>query len=133
MNEMKLNTPVMNTAAVSPSAASKASSVYNAASKPAEVNASKATSGKELPPPATNVTGLNREQVQDAVSRINEYVQQTERTLSFRLDEDSGQTVISVYDKASEELIRQIPSELALQLAQKLNDEEPSLLFRAQV
>ena len=53
--------------------------------------------------------------------------------LSFRLDEDSGQTVISVYDKASEELIRQIPSELALQLAQKLNDEEPSLLFRAQV
>src|SRR5690606_15222626 len=133
MNEMKLNTPVVNTAAVSPSAASKASSVYNAASTPAEVNASKATSGKELPPPATNVTGLNREQVQDAVSRINEHVQQTERTLSFRLDEDSGQTVISVYDKASEELIRQIPSELALQLAQKLNDVEPAFWFRAQV
>src|SRR5690606_35493849 len=126
MNEMKLNTPVVSAAAVSPSAASKASSVYNAASKPAEVNASKATSGKELPPPATNVTGLNREQVQDAVSRINEYVQQTERTLSFRLGEDSGQTVISVYDKATDELIRQIPSQLAVQLEQKLKNEERS-------
>ena len=41
--------------------------------------------------------------------------------------------MISVYDKASAELIRQIPSELALELAQKLNDEEPSLLFSAQV
>ena len=73
------------------------------------------------------------EKVQEAVSRINEYVQQSERTLNFQLDEDSGRIIVKVYDKASEELIRQIPSELALELAQKLNDEEPSLLFSAQV
>lgn len=90
-------------------------------------------SGKELPPVAENRAEVSSDKVREAVSRINEYVQQSERTLDFKLDESSGQTVISVYDKASEELIRQIPGELALELAQKLNDEEPSLLFSAQV
>ena len=90
-------------------------------------------SGKELPPVAESQAEVSSDKVREAVSRINEYVQQTERTLDFKLDENSGKTVISVYDKASAELIRQIPSELALELAQKLNDEEPSLLFSAQV
>ncbi|GGY39467.1 hypothetical protein GCM10011297_10840 [Bacterioplanes sanyensis] len=90
-------------------------------------------SGKTLPPEGDKVEALSKEQVQDAVSRINEYVQQSERTLDFQLDEDSGKTIIRVYDSQSSELIRQIPSELALELARKLNDEEPSLLFSAQV
>lgn len=72
-------------------------------------------------------------QVSDAVSKIKEYVQQTERTLDFRVDEDSGQTVVSVLDKSSQKLIRQIPNELALELAQRLNDEEPFNIFKAQV
>jgi flagellar protein FlaG len=91
------------------------------------------SSGKELPPATEDQAEVSSDKVREAVSRINEYVQQSERTLDFKLDESSGQTVISVYDKASEELIRQIPGELALELAQKLNDEEPSLLFSAQV
>ena len=90
-------------------------------------------SGKELPPVAESQAEVSSDKVREAVSRINEYVQQSERTLDFKLDESSGQTVISDFDKASEELIRQIPGELALELAQKLNDEEPSLLFSAQV
>ncbi len=90
-------------------------------------------SGNSLPVTANDVAELSSDQVKEAVSRINEYIQQTDRVLDFQLDEDSGKTVIRVYDKASEELIRQIPSELALELAQKLNDEEPSLLFSAQV
>jgi flagellar protein FlaG len=94
------------------------------------------TTGKDLPA-AGNQGQSNavpdQQQVQEAISRINEYVQQSERTLDFQLDESSGETIIRVYDKQSEELIRQIPSELALELAQKLNDEEPSLLFSAQV
>ncbi|MBE0483330.1 MAG: flagellar protein FlaG [Bacterioplanes sp.] len=88
-------------------------------------------SGKSLPPETTEV--MSRSDVEDAVSRINDFVQKSQRTLNFQLDEDSGQTVIRVYDKESAELIRQIPGELALELARKLNDEEPSLLFSAQV
>jgi len=93
-------------------------------------------SGKVMPKEETEgkeLAAIEPEQVQDAVSRINEYVQQSERSLEFRMDDTSGRTVIKVFDKQSDELIRQIPSELALELAQKLNDEEPSLLFSAQV
>lgn len=90
-------------------------------------------SGKKLPPNVERIADVSEEQVKDAVSKLNEYVQSTERTLDFQLDEDSGKTIIKVFDKTSSELIRQIPNELALELAQNLNDEEPSLLFSAQV
>ena len=90
-------------------------------------------SGKELPQNVKPIAEASEEQVKDAVSKLNDYVQSTERTLDFQMDEDSGKTVIKVYDTLSAELIRQIPNELALELAQNLNDEEPSLLFSAQV
>lgn len=83
--------------------------------------------------PDSELKQASENQVSDAVSKIKEYVQQTERTLDFRVDEDSGQTVVSVLDKSSQKLIRQIPNELALELAQRLNDEEPFNIFKAQV
>lgn len=73
------------------------------------------------------------EELEQAVAKLNEYVQNTERKLNFQLDEEAGLTIIRVYDKQSEELIRQIPSEEAVSLAQKLNQEEPLMLFSAQV
>ena len=93
----------------------------------------KVEGGKDLPLNVKAISTISDEQVKDAVSKLNEYVQSTERTLDFQMDEDSGKTVIKVFDKASSELIRQIPNELALELAQNLNDDEPSLLFSAQV
>lgn len=89
--------------------------------------------GKDLPPVDANLPPLNEVDVQEAVQKLNEYVQNTSRTLDFQVDEDSGKTIVRVFDKDSEELIRQIPGELALELARKLNEEEPSLLFSAQV
>ena len=97
------------------------------------VAGSKVESGKELPQNVKAIAEASDDQVKDAVSKLNDYVQSTERTLDFKMDEDSGKTVIKVYDTLSSELIRQIPNELALELAQNLNDEEPSLLFSAQV
>ena len=85
--------------------------------------------GKELPPKSAE----QQAELTAAVDKLNSYVQSVQRTLDFQLDEDSGKTIIRVYDKESEELIRQIPGELAVELAQKLNEEEPLLLFSAQV
>jgi len=76
---------------------------------------------------------VDKETVETAVSKLNAYVQSTTRTLNFQVDDDSGKTVIKVYDRESDQLIRQIPNELALELARRLNEEEPSLLFEAQV
>ena len=88
-----------------------------------------------------NVTELEKAQeqkaknseVEQAVAKLNDYVQNTQRKLEFQVDEDSGETVVRVYDKHSEQLIRQIPNEEALSLAQRLNQEEPLMLFSASV
>ncbi|MBL4798531.1 MAG: flagellar protein FlaG [Oleispira sp.] len=90
-------------------------------------------SGNGLPANVERIADVSEKQVKEAVSKLNDYVQSTQRTLDFQMDEESGKTVIKVYDTLSAELIRQIPNELALELAQNLNDEEPSLLFSAQV
>ena len=120
------------------SAAQKPVAAVSSGARAYQAEQGAAVSGKDLPqstaPAATAESeAISREKVKEAISKLNDYVQSTERTLDFQLDEDSGQTVIKVFDKQSSELIRQIPDELALTLAQKLNDEEPSLLFSAQV
>lgn len=134
MNEIKANNIAERAqlvAAKAPSAAAKNSST---AARAYENERNAVTeSGKKLPLDVEKIAEVSQEQVKEAVSKLNDYVQSTERTLDFQMDEDSGQTIIKVFDKHSSELIRQIPNELALELAQKLNDEEPSLLFSAQV
>lgn len=92
-------------------------------------------SGKVLPD--SNVVKVAMEadpkEVESAVAKLNDHVQNTSRTLNFQVDDESGKTVIKVYDRESEKLIRQIPNEMVLELARRLNEEEPSLLFKAQV
>lgn len=90
-------------------------------------------SGNIMPPNAQETADARSVEVKEAVSKLNEYVQKTQRDLDFQLDEDSGKTVIRVYDRESEQLVRQIPNEEALEMAKRLSAEEPSMLFSAQV
>lgn len=63
------------------------------------------------------------EHLQKAVVAISEYVQSINRDLEFSVDEETERTVIKVIDSASGKLIRQIPDEVFLELARKLNDD----------
>lgn len=71
-----------------------------------------------------------REQLQAAVSKLNDYVQNMRRTLSFSIEESTGRTVIKVYDAETEELIRQIPPEETMKLAEQISDQSSSLLIQ---
>jgi len=73
------------------------------------------------------------ERVEEAVASLNEYVQSVQRDLTFRLDDTSGKTVITVYDRNTEEVVRQIPDDLALRLARDLQQDQPISLFNAKV
>lgn len=90
-------------------------------------------SGKELP--VEKPTKAEKPQevntIQEAVTEINDYVQSVQRDLHFTVDEDSGETIIRVRDKESGELIRQIPEDIFLSLAQNLKDNQPIHLFDA--
>lgn len=79
--------------------------------------------------------------LKEAVSKINDYVQNLKRDLAFSIDEVSGKTVITVTDPESDEVIRQIPSEEMLQIARyfaektasEAEDKSKGLLFVKQV
>ncbi|MDP2243838.1 flagellar protein FlaG [Pseudomonas sp.] len=72
-----------------------------------------------------------RESLEQAVSSIKDFVQAIRRDLNFSLDDSSGRVVIKVTDSVSGDVIRQMPSEEALRLAESL-DEVRSLLFKAE-
>ncbi|WP_075185551.1 flagellar protein FlaG [Teredinibacter haidensis] len=69
--------------------------------------------------------------LETAVASINDYVQSIHRDLQFSVDEDLQQTVIKVVDGGSGELIRQIPEEVFLELARKLNEDGELRLVNA--
>jgi flagellar protein FlaG len=67
-----------------------------------------------------------RQQVDSAVKQLNEYVQSTQRGLKFDYDEAASETVITVVDRSTNEVIRQIPDEVALELARSLSADSSS-------
>ncbi len=58
----------------------------------------------------------------EAIKQIQEHVQHIERDLDFRVDEESGRTVVSVIDTNTDEVVRQIPSEEVLAIIHHLQD-----------
>lgn len=68
--------------------------------------------------------------LQEAVSKLNDYVQNIQRTLSFSVSKETGRTVIEVYDAETKELIRQIPPEETIKLAETLEGQLNSLILR---
>ena len=74
----------------------------------------------------------DRGELEAIVSEMNEVAQAADRDIAFELDDDSGRVVVSVKDRATGDVIRQIPSEEALALAVHLIDAR-SLLFKTEV
>lgn len=123
MNEVR---PTNVTPAIPPVASAASSTVT-------EAKDSTAISGKELPVDNIHLAEEAKEtqSIEQAVTEINDYVQSVQRDLHFSVDEDSGETIIRVRDKESGELIRQIPEDIFLSLAQNLKDNQPIHLFDA--
>jgi len=60
-----------------------------------------------------------------AVSDINSYVQNVNRKLQFSINESLplGRAVIKVIDSETDKVIREIPSEEALEIAKRINEQ----------
>ena len=72
---------------------------------------------------------VTKEKLDEAIREVNENLQAQQRELHISVDEDTGQTVIKVTDLATNEVIRQIPNEEALNFARKLNEGAELVLF----
>lgn len=104
------------------------SSLRNAATERIRVEPAKGTeAGRQQAAEAVTETELL-----DAVKQINDFIQVARRDLVFSVDERTGQTVVTVVDAQTQEVIRQIPSEEVLAIAARL-DEARGLLFESKV
>ncbi len=115
---------------------SDATSTIPATSKNTPVHPAKgqnaAVNGNTVPDAKANAEQKD-ETLENAVSRINGYVQQVQRDLQFSVDDDSGRTVIKVIDSESKEIIRQIPEEVFLQVAQSIEESFEGTLLEVKV
>lgn len=88
-----------------------------------------------------NESDLNSDQVISEVSSkivestansLNKAVQSIERGLQFTVDENSGETIITVTDKNTNEVVRQIPTEEVLAIRENIESLK-GILFSAEV
>ncbi len=74
--------------------------------------------GKEVP--QSQPENASKSSLSDLVTQLNTQIQMVRRELKFAIDGQSGRTVISVIDTDTHEVIRQIPSEEVLTMAETL-------------
>lgn len=144
MNDVNLNSPDLKM-------------VRSGAQAPAKALSSSQAEGRKAPNLVTSSTGARqvqntqvaneaskaerlqerseaqREDLGQAVSQLNDFVQNVQRDLQFEVDNESGQTIVKVVDQSTQEVIRQMPDEVALRLAEKLQQDEPLTLFNIKV
>jgi len=76
------------------------------------VNAANAVQGAE--------TEVEREQLEAAIEKLNDLMKESQRSLSFRVDEDLDKVVVTVTNSETDEVIRQMPTKESLEFAKNL-------------
>lgn len=94
---------------------------------------SEATASQEAnanrPEAKTGTLPATNDDIKSAVSKVSSFLEQQAATdLSFSVDDETNIRVIKVVDRSTKEVIRQIPSEEMLQMAQALDKLQGLLL-----
>ena len=90
------------------------------------------------PKPANTADSQNdarqdqRQNLQSSIDALNEFIKPQNTSLEFSIDDESGTVVVKVTDKETKEVIKQFPSEEALDLAKAL-DKLKGLLVQQKV
>jgi flagellar protein FlaG len=85
-----------------------------------------AASGKTLPQSADNTA--TQADVIDALSSITQYMDSHSRELRFQLDENVSGPIITVLDRETREIVRQIPTEEVIRVARYIAENAPDPL-----
>ncbi|ELB2898945.1 flagellar protein FlaG [Vibrio alginolyticus] len=63
---------------------------------------------------------LNKEEREKLVAQMNEFVTSINKGVAFRVDEESGRDVVTIYEANTGDVIRQIPDEEMLVVLRRL-------------
>ena len=144
MSELNITNPVMGNQAVNTekpinaSIQSTASSTKESAASSASIigndvdKIEKATAASDQRENNKETKALTADEISETVEEMNSFLQEMKRNLSFSVDEDLGQNVITVKDTENDEVIRQIPSEDLMVLRKKM-DDVAGILFDTKV
>lgn len=81
---------------------------------------------------AQEIQEVSMEKLDAAIDRLNEMMQNSQRSLSYSVDKASDKVVVQVRDYTTDQVIRQIPTEEALKFAESL-DRMLGMLFDQEV
>lgn len=79
--------------------------------------------------PVDKPAEVDQERLEQAVERANVLISNSQRGLKFSVDDETDVAVVSVIDKDTDTLVRQMPSDVVLNLIERL-DEVSGLLFQ---
>ena len=67
-------------------------------------------------------TTLTTEQLLQLADELNEHIHILNTKISFLIDDNTGHTVIRISDRATDEVLREVPTQEMLKLAAKLSE-----------
>ncbi|NOH95502.1 flagellar protein FlaG [Vibrio sp. 99-70-13A1] len=63
---------------------------------------------------------LNKEERVRMVEKMNEFISSINKGVAFKVDEESGRDVVTIYEATTGDIIRQIPDEEMLEILRRL-------------
>ena len=75
-----------------------------------------------MPAGTASKAAPSRIEVDAAVKKLNDSMSASSPTLEFSVDQDSKQIVVKLIDQSTKEVLRQIPSVEALQMAKAIDE-----------
>ena len=118
-------------AAASPAAPSSVSAGQAAKAVIAQEAQQKASQQTQARSDAIDSSQEVQKRLEEAVKRLNDQMQQSQRSLGFSVDRESDILVVRVTNKETGELVRQIPAEAVVRLSKSIEDFKGLLFDRA--
>ena len=85
---------------------------------PAAATAAPGADAKSAPTPPDPAV-----QARAAARQLQEFLQQAGHSMKFTVDQATGMTIVRIYNSASGELVRQVPSEEIVRIAALLRED----------
>lgn len=114
--------------AISPISNNGQSAIVISTQDTVAVDALSPSQNKSATKPQTQMAVPSVEEVRKAAETLNRMAQLTNTSVNFSVDESTGKTVVKVMDTENGQLIRQFPTEEALDLTRAIDLQQGLLL-----
>ncbi|HVQ16921.1 MAG TPA: flagellar protein FlaG [Vicinamibacterales bacterium] len=98
------------------------------AARPQQVEVPAARAAATEPRQTRSAPPVEIPKIESVTRQIDSYLRSINRSLQFRLDQATGQMVVSICDAETGEVIRQVPGEEALRIAQRIEHQLSTML-----